>query len=420
VEKLAREARRSAAGVYATTRGNPFFVTEVLRSEDERVPETIRAAILSRVSRLPLPARAVLELASTVPGAVSLDLVGSLLHPDPAALDACLERGILVLSDNAFVFRHELARRAIEESLALGHARALHQRVLEAMLARPLADRSPALLVHHARGAGNGRMVLQHAPQAARQASQHGAHREAARYYQTALEYAQLLQPEAMAELLDALSFECYLTGRIDAAIQARLRAIAVWRERDHVGQVGDGLRWLSRLYWFQGSKREADDYAEKAVALLELSPGLELAMAYSNRSQLFMLAGEPGPAKEWGEKALALAERINAVEVSVHALTNIGSVELQAGEPGGRDRLEKALAIAQAHEMHDHAARCYANLGGEAVQQRQYAMAESYLDAGITYTADREMDSYSVYLRGWRARLFFERRAVVPGCRRS
>lgn len=188
-----------------------------------------------------------------------------------------------------------------------------------------------------------------------------------------------------------------------------RRRAIALWGQRDRPGQVGDGLRWLSRLYWFQGNKHEADDYGEQAVAFLEPFPGFELAMAYSNRSQLFMLAGEPGPAKLWGEKALALAQRIDAMEVSIHALTNIGSVELQAGEPGGREKLERALAMAQAHEMHDHVARCYANLSSEEVQEHHYALAEGYLNAGLAYTAQRDMDSYSVYLRGWRARLLFE-----------
>ena len=35
--------------------------------------------------------------------------------------------------------------------------------------------------------------------------------------------------------------------------------------------------------------------------------------------------------------------------------------------------------------------------------------MAERYLEEGLAYTTDRDMDSYSVYLLGWRARWFFE-----------
>jgi len=70
---------------------------------------------------------------------------------------------------------------------------------------------------------------------------------------------------------------------------------------------------------------------------------------------------------------------------------------------------LERALRMAQEQEMHDHVARCYANLVSRAIQGRDYALGERYLSNGLTYTIDRDMDSYSVYLLGWRARCHFE-----------
>ncbi len=64
---------------------------------------------------------------------------------------------------------------------------------------------------------------------------------------------------------------------------------------------------------------------------------------------------------------------------------------------------------MAQDQELHDHVARCYANLISCAVQDRNYALAEGYLREGLAYTIARDMDSYSVYLLGWRARWSFE-----------
>ncbi len=58
---------------------------------------------------------------------------------------------------------------------------------------------------------------------------------------------------------------------------------------------------------------------------------------------------------------------------------------------------------------MHDHVARCYAILTSRAIQSRDYSRGELYLRNGLTYTTDHEMDSYGVYLLGWRARSFFE-----------
>ena len=89
----------------------------------------------------------------------------------------------------------------------------------------------------------------------------------------------------------------------------------------------GDGLRWLSRLSWFNIRKDEAVAYGEQAVALLETLPeGRELAMALSNVAQLSMLAFDDDEAVRRGERALELAERLGDLETRIHALNNIGS----------------------------------------------------------------------------------------------
>jgi tetratricopeptide (TPR) repeat protein len=121
------------------------------------------------------------------------------------------------------------------------------------------------------------------------------------------------------------------------------------------------------------------------------------------------MLAEENEAAIIWGKKALELAETLEDTDIIIHALTNIGTAELLNGDEVGRSKLEKALRLANENEMHDHVARCYANLASIAIQCRDYAQGGGYLQEGLTYTNDRDMNSYSVYLLGWRARWFFE-----------
>jgi DNA-binding CsgD family transcriptional regulator len=409
VALLARKANRPARGIYQATQGNPFFVTEVLRSKDEHIPKTVRDAVLTRAAHLTEPARAVLELASIIPGPAPLWLLESILHPEGAAMDACIEGGFLIPSRNALTFRHELARLAISESIPFSRSKILHQKILLVLQER----KSPiplALLVHHAVGAEDEQTVLAYAPRAAQEASHHGAHREAARHYQTALSYSHLLAADEQARLLDGLSFEYYLTGQMERAIRLREEAIQYWRQSERADRVGDDLRWLSRICWFQGDKPAADRYAAEAIDWLEqLPPGQELAMAYSNRSQLYMLAEETQAAIEWGNKALKLAETIRDDEIIVHALTNIGMAEILSGEENGLKKLERALSMAQEQEMHDHVARCYAGIASYTVMQRDYGAAEECLRKGIAYTADRDMDSYNIYLHGWQARMRYE-----------
>jgi DNA-binding CsgD family transcriptional regulator/tetratricopeptide (TPR) repeat protein len=410
VETLVGETGRDAGDVFTATQGNPFFVSEVLKSAGETVPATIRDAVLTRVAHLSREARDILELASLVLGRIRPELLEAILGPNTSALDACIAANFLLPTVDGLVFRHELARMAIERSLAYGHARDLCRKVLGYLLAADPPQAPYAQLVHYAARAEEGHAILRFAPLAAQEASQQGAHREAARHYQTTLSYKSLLDPLQQADLLERLSFEYYLTGRMQQAIQSRQEANALWREAGEHLREGDGLRWLSRLNWFLGRQSEAEQYADEAVAVLERLPASpELAMAYSNRSQLFMLSDDSPAAIEWGEKARALGEQLGSVETAIHALTNIGTAELMMGDLGGLGKLEAALDQAKAREMHDHVARCYANLATEAARLREYGLSKRYLDEGIAYTTDRDMDSYSIYLHGWRARWNFE-----------
>ncbi len=409
VADLARKSGRDVKSIYEVTRGNPFFVTEILRNDSGKIPTTIRDAVLARMAHLPEPAHNFLELASIVPGAVELWLLEEILHPSPSVLDICIEGGFVILDEMTLSFRHELVRLAIEGSLPLGRAKDLHQRVLQVLRTRS-QQISLARLVHHAIGAREANMVLEYAPKAGQLASQHGAHQEAIHYYRAVLPYIQQTSPEEHAELLDSISFEEYLTGQITSAIQSRHEAVKLWQQTGHMEIVGDEFRWLSRLYWFDGNKGQAEKYAGEAIAILESLPaGKELAMAYSNRSQLHMLAEENDAAIQWGKKAFELADQLHEIEITIHALTNLGSAELLMGEEEGRIKLEHALQLAQERELHDHVARCYANLASRAVQGRDYGRAQEYLRNGLEYTTDRDMDSYRIYLTGWRARCAFE-----------
>ncbi len=344
VETIARKKNRSSRGIYEATRGNPFFVTEVLRSQEGIIPAagdipvTVRDYVLTRAAQLSNPARDLLEAASIFPGQAELWLLEAILQRDPFAVDECVESGFLLPVGEALVFRHELARIAIEGSLSLGRSEALHRKVLQVLLQPSVTGVPLARLVHHAIHAADAEKVLEYAPRAAEQASRHGAHHEAVRYYQAAIRYRQMIPGEEQARLLDRLSYECYLTGQIDGSIQMRQEAVELWRRGGNPAQVGDDLRWLSRLYWFQGNKALADRFAGEAIAALEpLQPAKELAMAYSNQSQLYVLANECGAAIAWGKKALNLAESLKETEIIIHALTNVGTAEMINEDHAGR-----------------------------------------------------------------------------------
>ena len=106
---------------------------------------------------------------------------------------------MLTVHEDAVAFRHELARRAVEESLTALGARGRHARVLAAL---QTLGADPARLVHHAERAGDDETLAQVAPEAARSAATSSAHREAAELHQIEIWRDRLLAEgdEALAE----------------------------------------------------------------------------------------------------------------------------------------------------------------------------------------------------------------------------
>jgi len=392
VNTLADRAGRQMEDLYEVTGGNPFFVTEALASKEAGIPSTVRDAVLSRAVRLSPASRAVLELVSVVPARTQMWLLNDTIRPDAALLEECVSSGILRYEADAIAFRHELARRAIEDSLSVHRRQSLHTLVLKALVNRG-SDAPLARIVHHAAQAGDSAAVLKYAPVAARQAAALSAHRESASHYQIALQYAGELAQEERAKLFEHRSYECFLTDQGEMALQARREALEIWKQLGNHCREGDNLRWMSRIHWSLGRRMEAEIFGNEAVKVLEkLTPGPELAMAYSNRAQLHMLADEREKAVLWGSRAIELARSLGAPEILVHALNNVGTAEYHGGNDEGRVKLEESLHLALANNFQEHAARAFTNLAAIALRSRNYKLAMRYLDSCIAYTTEHDL----------------------------
>lgn len=408
VATLAREARRPARDLHRITGGNPLFVTEVLAASGTSVPGTIREAVLARAARLSAGARRIAEVVSVVPAAAEGWLIERLLQPGSDDVDGCLAIGMRRAEDGAVSYRHELVRRAVEESLPPTRRRELHALVLHTLASRP--EVAAARLAHHAAGAEDRDAVVRYATEAAAQAAAVGAHRESASHYAAALRHGETLELRHRAELQERLSYEYYLTDRIDVSLAARLAALQHWTALgDHLRR-GDAQRWLSRLSWFMGRRDDAERYSRDAIDTLEALPvGRELALAYSNQAQLDMLEYREEPACAWATRAIDLAETLRDDEVLCHALNNRGAAQHFGHDRQGVTDLERSLRIALEHNFQEHAARAYTNLAATTVVQRQYEHGRRYLSEGIGYCEQRDLDSWRLYMLAWHARERFE-----------
>ncbi len=397
VARLAEPYGVDDAELFRTTGGNPFFVTEALLARGEHIPATVRDAVLARAARLGELPRRLLELIAVAHPQTELWLVESEASLDD--LDACLSSGMLVAAPGAVTFRHELARLAIEGSIAPGRALELHRRVLARLQAPPRGSPDFARLAHHADAAGDAAAILEFAPAAAERAASLGAHREAAAQYARTLRFATGLGLGELGELLERWSRECYLTDQGEDAIDAQRRAAACYRELGDVAREGRALALLSNILWCPGRGVEARAVGHDAVTLLEqVPPGRELAFAYINLAFLYRVNADVAGASEWGARAHRLCEQLGDRDLICTALVTTAQTDLSADFDRGRADLERAANLAE--ELEDKAllVETLHALALGALYRRRYDLADSYGERGLALCTESGNDLMHLY----------------------
>ena len=335
---LSEQAVASLAGdetddVYAATGGNPFYVTEMIGS---RSTATCRPRSRTRFW-------AERRASRTTSGdswswsrwcrtAAHTSLLDAVMPGWLAAAEEPERRQLLEVDGKYVRFRHELARNAIRSSLPLAARRRLHAEILAA-LRDAAAD--PADIVHHAEAAGADDVVAEFALVAARRAAALESNREAYSHYRRASDFVDRLPLPEQAAVLEEFANAAYVVARIEEAIPAIERAIALFGDLGDPAAVGRCTRVLSRYHWFAGDGDAAQTKALEAVAILEpLGESAELARAYSGLSQLAMLAENAEQAFDWGERALELAIRLGDESTRAHALDQHRHRKGAAGSP--------------------------------------------------------------------------------------
>src|SRR6478752_6768943 len=405
VARLAGEPGRGLR-LYASTGGNPFYVTELLAAEDEGVPASVSQAVLARLATLPEPTRALLELLAVVPARTEVTLLDVLC---PRWVNDALpaeERGMLTVHENAVAFRHELARRAVEESLTVLGARQRHARVLTALQS---VGADPARLVHHAERAGDDETLAEVAPEAARQAAISSAHREAAAHYRRALRLAHRYPAAAQAALLESYTIEASVTCQLDDAMQAAKRALVLREQQSDPTGVGHNLRWISWLAWLAGRREEMDQRLGAALEVLEdQPPGPDLAMACADLAvRIGLYGGRREDAERIAQRAVVLARDSGDPAVVCHVATQVGI--LPAALHGDDTQLRRGLALAREGGRHMEAGVAYQALAGMAMLSRARTVAAKWITEGIAYLEARQIEAPLRYLQGLHALYLFD-----------
>ena len=412
VAMLAAEKGYKGEDVFDITGGNPFYVNEILASYNVGVPDNIKNAILSNYNGMDPNTRYIWDLLSVVPSGFETKYLERLDPTYSIALEKCFERRIILLRGGQVHFKHELFRRTVEGSLSPLKRVELNKLILDLFKDEFENHGQVERIIHHAKNANAYDVVVYYCPIAAAHAAAVGAHIEAARLYITAIEYYQGSDQDILLQFYEAYAYECYLTNNIKEAIIYTGKSLKIHQKNSEVEKTGNSLRFLSRLWWYDGNRRKALHYAKEAVNVLhQAGPSPAKAMALSNMSQLHMLSDQFTECVDWGDKAIRLARDLGDHESLCHALNNVGSAKMKSTElyHEGMELLNESLAIALAHSFHDHAARAYANIASLNVILHNYEIAAATIEKGTLYCEERDLDTCGSYILSWKARLNFE-----------
>jgi DNA-binding CsgD family transcriptional regulator len=392
VAELAEPYGADPDELYAKTAGNPFFVAEALAAGADVIPETVREAVLARAARLSSSGRSVLEVVALVPPQAELWLLEAIAGESSGGLEECLASGMLRSDPAGIVFRHELARLAVEDSVAPQRRLELNRAALAALSERPDGTVDYARLAHHAEAAGDQEAVVRFAPAAARRAAALGAHREAAAQYARTLRFGADLPLSERADLLHLRSIECYVTDDNDDAIEAGQEELELRRALGQRREEAEALSWLAYILWCPGRSAESLQAREQAVAILEgLAPSRELAKAWMDTWSVAEVT-----------RALDLAIDLGELDVAIRALSILGNGRFTQG---GRETLEQCIELAKEEGLVEAVGWIYSHAVGAALGARQYAAAVELSDKAVDFCSEHGLELYRFYALGYRAR---------------
>jgi predicted ATPase/DNA-binding winged helix-turn-helix (wHTH) protein len=334
--------------LYQRTRGNPFFVEEVLRLLQERkvivdtkagvdlresasleMPESVKTVITERVERLGKNAVELLRMASVIgrefPLRVLEEFAGEQEEELIGVMDRCegygLVHSISGLAEEKYAFTHDLLQEALYETIGPARRRRYHLRiaqVIEKLYASRLEDWYEAL-AYHFRESNNLEKAVIFSHRAGIKAASHCAYGEAVLYFEWCLGALEHL-PEGRQKLEHAIAIRIdlgpaliALGGYLAPGVEENYtQAGKLCEQLGETTQLFPVLWTLSRIRNWRGQLPAARQLAEQLLSLARREQdSLRLLEAHHTLWAILLDIGELASTKDNAEQGFMLYDRV-------------------------------------------------------------------------------------------------------------
>jgi len=390
--------------------GNPFFIAEVVRAlidsgalqlDDNStwqvsrdisavdLPDTIHGVILSRIDRLLVTHRRILQVASvigrifdtlTLEGVYPYADVGRSLRHHLNSLNDLGLTELQAVEREIYRFIHLTTREVVYGSLSFEHRRSLHREIgdfVERTSIGSLSENTNLLAYHYYEGQA-WEKAMEYDLLAARHAQREYANESAILSGQRALEAATNLGPDLdtrreRVAAHDILGEVLTLVGRYEEAFKQLDLARKILEIPPHldgsVYQLVEIYRKIAAVYERRSDYDGAFEWLGKGLEILEGDEAsIESVNIYLLGTGIYRRLGEYDQAALWCHRSIQVARHIKTREGQQaigQAYYNLGGIEYRRGD------LQSAAAYCQQsleiyHQIDDIVgqARAYTNLG--------------------------------------------------------
>jgi tetratricopeptide (TPR) repeat protein/tRNA A-37 threonylcarbamoyl transferase component Bud32 len=383
--------------IYERTRGNPFFVEEVIKSlkEEEVIfreenrwkikevskiefPKTVKSVIKARISRLDDECQNVLTLASFVGNDFTFEALcgvtgieeNKLLEIMEKILKTELIKEKIIRGEDVYCFADVLIRDVIHEGVSHLRHKRLHSVVgcaLEKVYAKKI-DEHLGELAYHFLESGEKAKALDYFLKAGEKAQKVYAHSEAFSYLQHALELIEEKGDnlEEKVRIIERLGDLKGWMGEFDVGMEYWNKSLTLWNQLGDKKNIARLHAKMAYGFWFVvGDRNKASEHHHMALEILEKEPeSVELASLYEDIAHMLWRTGESAEVLPWTQKAFELAKRLDDAKVLAGCYANMGILSLNFGEfEKAIEHFEQGLKIALENNHIENVSRLYNNL---------------------------------------------------------
>jgi DNA-binding CsgD family transcriptional regulator/tetratricopeptide (TPR) repeat protein len=157
----------------------------------------------------------------------------------------------------------------------------------------------------------------------------------------------------ASAEIRDGLAEALWWCGDLEAALAARERAVAGWRQRGEIDRAVRGAVWIAIEYANGlGHEPASRGWLARAATLAEGAGGVGAAAGWVALGQA-ALDADPEEQVRGAQRALDVARSLGDAELEVFALARLGWARVVTGSvDAGIDLFDEAMAAATAADF--------------------------------------------------------------------